>query len=599
MNNQLIKLRSILLLSFVFSSFAIFASNRISHKISMPEPHTHYFEVKTQVSLSKESSKQSFIDFKMAAWTPGSYLIREFAKNVESVSAQTNGKALSMQKINKNTWRVFLSKTSGISNVELSYRVYAYEMSVRTSFLDDSHGYINPASVLMYLNTLKNEAQEIEILPYKDFKKVSTALKEIGKFKYLAKNLDELIDSPIEIGNHKVFEFKVGQVPHQIAFYGPAKVDSAKFIADVQKMCETAQKVVGEHPSDHYLFIIHNLFRGGGGLEHLNSTTCQVSRGNYETDKGYKGILNLLAHEYFHLWNVKRIRPIALGPFDYENENYTHNLWFSEGITSYYADLISQRAGFISTTEYLTGLADEISAVENQPGNKVETVAESSWDAWIKYYRPNENSKNATISYYDKGSVLGGVLNLWIIQQTAGKKSLDDVFKYLYSNYYKKLQRGFTDAELEDAFTKTAGASAKSLFQNHIYGLFTPSYAGLFKAVGYQWTISNPGKVTPFLGLTVVNNRITQLLKGGPAYQFGLNVGDEILKVNNVNFEGVDKLISDKKPNDTVLFTIKRDGMERTMLITIVQSPIQNYVLNAEDNLSVEQKNLRKAWLGI
>ena len=599
MNNQLIKLRSILLLSFVFSSFAIFASNRISHKISMPEPHTHYFEVKTQVSLSKESSKQSFIDFKMAAWTPGSYLIREFAKNVESVSAQTNGKALSMQKINKNTWRVFLSKTSGISNVELSYRVYAYEMSVRTSFLDDSHGYINPASVLMYLNTLKNEAQEIEILPYKDFKKVSTALKEIGKFRYLAKNLDELIDSPIEIGNHKVFEFKVGQVPHQIAFYGPAKVDSAKFIADVQKMCETAQKVVGEHPSDHYLFIIHNLFRGGGGLEHLNSTTCQVSRGNYETDKGYKGILNLLAHEYFHLWNVKRIRPIALGPFDYENENYTHNLWFSEGITSYYADLISQRAGFISTTEYLTGLADEISAVENQPGNKVETVAESSWDAWIKYYRPNENSKNATISYYDKGSVLGGVLNLWIIQQTAGKKSLDDVFKYLYSNYYKKLQRGFTDAELEDAFTKTAGASAKSLFQNHIYGLVTPSYAGLFKAVGYQWTISNPGKVTPFLGLTVVNNRITQLLKGGPAYQFGLNVGDEILKVNNVNFEGVDKLISDKKPNDTVLFTIKRDGMERTMLITIVQSPIQNYVLNAEDNLSVEQKNLRKAWLGI
>jgi predicted metalloprotease with PDZ domain len=446
---------------------------------------------------------------------------------------------------------------------------------------------------------LKNEPQEIEILPFKDFKKVSTALKEIGKFKYLAKNLDELIDSPIEIGNHKVFEFKVGQVPHQIAFYGPAKIDSAKFIADVQKMCETAQKVVGEHPSDHYLFIIHNLFRGGGGLEHLNSTTCQVSRGNYETDKGYKGILNLLAHEYFHLWNVKRIRPIALGPFDYENENYTHNLWFSEGITSYYADLISQRAGFISTSEYLTGLADEISAVENQPGNKVETAAESSWDAWIKYYRPNENSKNATISYYDKGSVLGGVLNLWIIQQTAGKKSLDDVFKYLYFNYYKKLQRGFTDAELEDAFTKTAGSSAKSLFQNHIYGLVSPSYAGLFNAVGYQWKISNPGKETPFLGLTVVNNRITQLFKGGPAYQLGLNVGDEILKVNNANFEGVEKLVADKKPNDTVLFTIKRDGMERSFLLTIVQSPIQNYVLNAEGTLSEEQKKLRKTWLGI
>lgn len=599
MNNKLFYLKSTCLFSFLFLSFSLFSASRISHKIAMPEPHTHYFEVTTRVNLTKEMIAKSYVDFKMAAWTPGSYLIREFAKNVETVSANSNQRKLNVQKINKNTWRVSFNKENSASPIDLSYRVYANELSVRTSFLDDSHGYINPASVLMYVNELKNESQDVEILPFKDFKKVSTALKEINRFTFQAKNLDELIDSPIEIGNHKIFAFKVGNVPHEIAFYGPAKIDSVKFIADVKKMCETAQNVVGEHPCDHYLFIIHNLFRGGGGLEHLYSTTCQVSRGNYETDKGYKGILNLLAHEYFHLWNVKRIRPKALGPFDYENENYTHNLWLSEGITSYYADMISQRAGFINSSEYLTGLGEEISAVENQPGNQVESAAEASWDAWIKYYRPNENSKNSTISYYDKGSVLGSVLNLWIIQQSEGKKSLDDVFKYLYVTYYKKLQRGFTDAELEDAFTKIAGKSAKTIFDTYIYGLTTPNYEDIFNQVGYTWTNANAGKITPFLGFNVSNNRITQLFKGGPAYQYGLNVGDEILKVNNADFEGVDKLLANKKPNDAVLFTVKRDGIERNFMITIVQSPIRNFVLNPSNNVSDQQKAFRKVWLGI
>lgn len=598
MNIQQFRLKSFLMISILFSSISIFASARISHQVAMPEPHTHYFEVNTRIDFKGNMYKKMYVDVKMAAWTPGSYLIREFARNVESVSANAHGKSLKFQKINKNTWRIFLEKDLLDDVVEVKYKVYAFELSVRTSFLDDTHGYINPASVLMFVNDFKNESQELEIIPFKNFKKVSTALKEIGHFKYQAKNLDELIDSPIEIGNHTIYEFKVGSVPHQIAFYGPAKIDSAKFIKDVKKMSETAQNVVGDHPCDHYLFIIHNLHRGGGGLEHLYSTTCQVSRGNYETDKGYKGILNLLAHEYFHLWNVKRIRPKALGPFDYENENYTHNLWLSEGITSYYADLISLRSGLISNNEYLTGLAEEISAVENQPGNKVESAAESSWDAWIKYYRPNENSKNSSISYYDKGSVLGGILNLWIIQQSNGKNSLDDVFKYLYTNYYKKMQRGFTDAELEDAFSKVAGKSAKTIFEENIYGIKTPNYKDLFAAVGYQWSNANADKSIPFLGFSVANNRITQLYKGGPAYQYGLNVGDEILKVNSADFEGLDKLIANKKPNDAVLFTVKRDGIERNIMVTIAQSPIQSFVLTPVASLTESQSNLRKSWLG-
>ena len=311
---QNLKLKSfVLLLGIFLFSYPLFSSP-LSHVIKMPEPHTHYFEITTTVDLSNTSYKKPFVDLKMAAWTPGSYLIREFAKNLEAVKAEANGKSMPISKINKNTWRVALG--ASIKKIQVTYRVYAFELSVRTSFLDDSHGYINPANVLLYVNDFANLPHDIRIEPYKNFKVVSTALKETGKFTYQAKDLDELIDSPIEIGNHKVWDFKVNGIPHQIAFYGTTKVDSVKFIADVIKVCEEAQKVIGEHPCDHYLFIMHNIARGTGGLEHLYSTTCSVSRSAYESESGYQGILGLLAHEYFHLWNVKRIRPKSLGPFD-------------------------------------------------------------------------------------------------------------------------------------------------------------------------------------------------------------------------------------------------------------------------------------------
>lgn len=572
------------------------ASPVIRHEISMTAPHTHYFQVKTTVDLNQSHWNKSYIDFKMAAWTPGSYLIREFARNVESLSTVKNGSLIPVEKINKNTWRVHLSK--GQKQVIISYDVYAFEISVRTSFLDDTHGYINPASVLLYVHELAQQAQSVQINPHKSFQRISTALKQTASQTYEAKNLDELIDSPIEIGNHQVFQFKVGNIPHQIAFYGQAKVDTTKFIADVKKMCEEAARVIGQHPCDHYLFIIHNLQKGSGGLEHLYSTTCQVARAAYETENGYHGIIGLLSHEYFHLWNVKRIRPMALGPFDYENENYTHNLWLSEGMTSYYGALILQRSGQTTTEAYLKSVADEISSVENTPGNKVESAASASWDAWIKYYRPNENSRNSTVSYYSKGSVLGTVLNLWIIKQSNGKANLDDAFKYLYQNYYVKQQRGFTDAELENAFSFVAGTSAKTIFQQLVYGTVIPDYAGLLREVGYEWTDVNQGKTIPYLGFTVTAGKISAVLKGSTAYDHGLNVGDEVLKVNSDTFESVDKTLKDKNVGDTILFTIRRDGLERTLAIPVGKSNLSAFKISSMTDLTERQKALRLKWLG-
>ena len=591
-----LKLKSFVLsLGIFFFSYSLLASP-LSHLIKMPEPQTHYFEITTTVDLSNVSYKKSFVDFKMAAWTPGSYLIREFAKNLEAVKAEANGKPISISKINKNTWRVSLGAAT--KKIQVSYRVYAFELSVRTSFLDDSHGYINPASVLLYVNDFANLPQDINIEPYKNFKVVSTALKGTGKFTYQAKNLDELIDSPIEIGNHKVWDFKVNGIPHQIAFYGTTKVDSVKFVGDVTKVCEEAQKVVGEHPCDHYLFIMHNIGRGTGGLEHLYSTTCSVSRSAYESESGYQGILSLLAHEYFHLWNVKRIRPKSLGPFDYENENYTHNLWLSEGMTSYYSGVILQRMGKISNQDYANRIAAEISSVENTPGSHLESAADASWDAWIKYYRPNENSRNQTVSYYDKGSLLGYVLNAWIIKSTQGQKCMDDVFKYLYQAYYKKLNRGFTDAELEDAFSKVAGTSAKPLFESYVYGVQTPDYQNLFNEFGFTWSNTNEGKSIPYVGFTAVAGKIVSVYRGASAYVYGLNVGDEIVSANKANFEGLDKLLADKKVGDTILFSVKRDGLERTFVVPVQQSPMLAFSLTDQKTLNENQKKLRLKWLG-
>ena len=591
-----LKLKSFALsLGIFFFSYPLFSSP-LSHLIKMPEPQTHYFEITTTVDLSNVTYKKPFLDLKMATWTPGSYLIREFAKNVEAVKAEAYGKSVTISKINKNTWRVALGAAS--KKIQVTYRVYAFELSVRTSFLDDSHGYINPASVLLYVNDFSNIPQEIHIEPYKNFKVVSTALKGIGKFTYLAKNVDELIDSPIEIGNHKVWDFKVNGIPHQIAFYGTVKVDSMKFLADVTKVCEEAQKVVGEHPCDHYLFIMHNIGRGTGGLEHLYSTTCSVSRSAYESESGYQGILGLLAHEYFHLWNVKRIRPKTLGPFDYENENYTHNLWLSEGMTSYYSGVILQRMGKISNQGYANRIAAEISSVENTPGSHLESATEASWDAWIKYYRPNENSRNQTVSYYDKGSLLGYVLNAWIIKSTQGQKCIDDVFKYLYQTYYKKLNRGFTDAELEDAFSKVAVASAKPIFESYIYGVQTPNYQNLFNEFGFTWSNTNEGKSIPYLGFTAVAGKIISVYRGASAYMNGLNVGDEIVSANKANFEGVDKLLADKKVGDTILFIVKRDGLERSFMVPVQQSPILAFSLIDQKTLTDNQKKLRLKWLG-
>ncbi len=564
-------------------------SASINYEVNMSEPHTHYFEV----NISITDYKKDYFDIQMPVWAPGSYLIREFSKNVENFKSFSNGKEIKATQLNKNTWRIF---SSNAANVKVSYLVYANEMSVRTSFIDASHGYFNGSSMFMFVDELKNQPTTLTINPYKDWKKVSTSLKKTNdtQFKYEAPDYDILVDSPVEIGNHETFSFTAAGVTHNIAMYGKGNYDIEKLKVDMPKVIEAATDVFGENPNKEYTFIIHNLTKGSGGLEHLSSTTLQVNRWTYEGED-YKGFLSLVAHEYFHLWNVKRIRPDALGPFDYNNENYTDLLWVMEGFTSYYDELLLYRAGIYTEDEITRKFAGSINSIENQPGNKVMSAAESSFNAWIKGYRPNENSYNTSISYYTKGSVIANMLDLMIAESTKGKKSLDDVMKFLYQEYYKKQGRGFNITEMRTAVEKVSGLDLKSFFDKYIFGTETFDYKTVFNYANYDMLIMDNKRMN--IGVSLSNNYIKSVTRNTSAYTGGLNVGDEILAVNGFRFDGsFSEFTNNKKVGDKIAILISRDDIIQTIEVPLIESSStsHNLIKKDESENAVYKKWLRK-----
>ncbi|ADB38082.1 M61 family metallopeptidase [Spirosoma linguale] len=581
------------------------ATPTVTYVLSMPEPQTHYFEVEMQlknVAAATNAKKNGYVDIKMPVWTPGSYLIREYAKNVEAFTASAGGKTVPSEKIRKNAWRV----QSTDDNLTIKYRVYANELTVRTSFVDADHGYVTPAGVFMYHDALKNIPLRVVVQPYKDWKNVATGLEPVAdqSYTYEAADFDILVDSPIEIGNHTTFTFTASNVPHSVSMFGDVNYNEKQLAADYKRVCEAAATVVGEHPCKHYTFIVHHIPPGGGGLEHLNSTTLETTRNAYSTEANYKRFLSLVAHEYFHLWNVKRIRPVALGPFDYENENYTHMLWLSEGCTSFYQEYILRRAGFHSPESYLNLVASSITDIENQPGTRVQSAAESSWDAWIKGYRPNENSSNTTISYYSKGSVLGTLLNLAILGGSNGERNMDDLMRLLYSEYYKKQKRGFTDDEFRKAAEQVAGRKLDDFFNIGVNSAEPINYNTYLEPVGMQLINVAARTQDGFLGAatTVANGKatISSVRRGSAAYQDGLNVGDEVISVDGFRVgDDLLRFVSGRRVGDKLLVLVNRAGQLREIPVTLTQNPLASYRIEPLSNQTAAQKALYAKWLYI
>lgn len=573
---------------------------KIGFEVSFTEPQAHYAEVQMDLSgLDKD-----YIDLKMPVWTPGSYLVREFARNIEGFTASSDGKALRFEKVRKNTWRIYSNKAG---QVRVNYRVYAFEISVRTAFIDESHAFLSSSGIFLYPDGMLNLPSTVQIRPYSGWKSVSTGLEPVpGKaFTYTAANFDILFDSPIEVGNQDIFEFTASGVKHEVAMYGSGNYDKERLKKDMATIVEQATAIYGENPNKHYTFIVHNFQQGGGGLEHLNSTVLGSTRDGYSDEKKYKEFLALVAHEYYHLWNVKRLRPKALGPFDYDNENYTTNLWVAEGFTSYYENKLLLRSGFNNTQQTVQNLADAISVVMNTPGSKVQSAAEASYDAWIKAYRPNENSGNSTISYYNKGEIIGMLMDIEIARATKGKKNLDDVMKAMYDEYYKKQQRGYTDAEFKAMVEKISGISFSPFWDKYVNGTAEIEYEKYFGYAGVTVKDLYKGNQTPYLGAASKRVEgsvvITKVIRGTAAWDGGLNVNDEVLSVEGLPVEAaIDKMyvITSRKPGDLITIMVRRDGLIKTIGLRLKANPNVKIEATIDPAASPEQVAVRKGWLG-
>jgi predicted metalloprotease with PDZ domain len=573
-------------------------NTNITYIVSFAEAQAHYADVEMKVT----GLKQNTLELKMPVWTPGSYLVREFAKNIETLSVTANGKPLYAQKIRKNIWQL---NTQGIASVIVKYRVYAFEISVRTSFIDASHAFLSSPDIFLYPGNMLHAPATIHIIPYKGWTTVSTSLEKVNgdAFTRYSPDFDILFDSPIEVGTQDVFGFDVDGVKYEVAMVGGGKYDKERLKNDLTKIVAQEVAIFGENPNKHYTFIVHNALKGGGGLEHLSSTTLGGSRDAYATEVGYQNFLSLAAHEHFHLWNVKRLRPIVLGPFDYDNENYTTNLWIAEGFTAYYQDIIVRRTQLYTPDNYLDVLVDDINQLENIPGAKVQTLSQSSYDAWIKAYRPNENSVNTGISYYTKGAIVALMLDLEIINNSKGKSSLDDVMKYMYNEYYKTKQRGYTDGEFKQGVEQFAGENLDDFYNKYINGLTQVPYDKYLAYAGYKTTNTLADNNEAYLGITQIPLTprviVATVQRGSAAWIDGINVNDEIIAIDNKPLPETANIIADKKPGDKIEVTVIRDGLTVILPVTLLKSTKVKYKIEELPNVSAEQLAVRKKWLSL
>ncbi len=583
------------------------APPEIAYSVGMSRPATHLLEVEMRFKWGQMPDKA---ELKMAVWTPGSYLVREYARHVLDFAVKdASGANLAWRKINKNTWQI---DTKGGKEIVATYRVYANELTVRTNELNADHGFWNNAATLMFVKDQLKTSSTVTVRPFGDWK-IATGLPKVdGQTNtFRAENVDVLFDSPFEVSNFKEIGFDVEGKHHRIIFSGDGNYDMAKCAADTAKIVEEAYKIFGELPYNDYTFILN--LRGGGGLEHLNSTALQASPFSFKSESRYKGFLGLVAHEYFHAFNVKRIRPDALGPFDYENENYTKLLWVAEGGTEYYSNLLLRRAGLISDKEFLSDKAKAIKALQERPGRFETSLEDASFDAWIKQYRPDENAVNNQISYYDKGEIVNMMLDITIRAASNGAKSEDDVMRYLYNEYFKKQARGYTNEEFQKAAELMAGKSLDDFFSKYVRGTTDIDYTAIVGAIGLKLATKD-GDGKAYLGADTVEDNgrlnIRSIPVETPAYEYGLNTGDQIVAIDGYRANQtvpavtgrapqtfLQTYMAERKPNDKVRFTVFRFDVLREIVVTLGSDTRKEYSFVALPDATDSQKKLYHDYL--
>jgi predicted metalloprotease with PDZ domain len=582
----------------------------IRYRLILAEPEKHVVRVEATIYGVAENPT---LDLCLPVWTPGSYLVREYAQFLSRVQVTgDDGRPRAVRKVEKARWTVDCQNTNSL---HVSYEVYGHDLGVRNNHIDATHAFFTPTAVMLYPEGRLGDAVEVEVVA-PDGWEVFTQLKrpmDAHAF-FVAEDFDELYDSPIEVGPHEAFEFEACGVKHTVVFWGRGNHDVARLKRDMPPIVEANAAVFGgKLPYDHYLTIV--LLTDGvfGGLEHRRSTALMFPRHEFSDGKGsldapitddhYLGFLALFAHEHFHTWHVKRIRPVALGPFDYQNENYTRDIWTIEGVTNYYNDLTLLRAGLIDGKKFLAMQADNIKRLESVPGRLAQSLEESSFDAWIRLYRPHENNLNSTVSYYLKGHVVAGMLDAYLRGTTAGAKGLDDVLKYLWTHYAG--ERGYPEAKFDELVFEATGVEVGHVFDRWVRRAEELDYEAAFELVGVKLKRGHgDAGAAPWLGLQTKAEGDRLVISGvradGPSAG-KLSPGDELVAIDGfkVTPSNLVERLRVAGVGRKVSCHVFRYGVLGEATVAVAAEPWTKYELKLLPEATEAALDARQAWIGV
>jgi predicted metalloprotease with PDZ domain len=595
------------------------------YRVKLARPNAHLFEVKLSIPEPDPDGQR----LSLPAWIPGSYMIRDFAKNIVRLSANSGAGPLAHRKLDKSSWQ--LAPATG--PVTVVYEVYAWDLSVRSAHFDTTHAYFNGTSLFLQVRGQEKRRCIVEIdgdgSPEVEGWQVATSMASLpcppalmGRFQ--ADAYADLIDHPVEIGKLARIDFDVADVTHGIAIYGRQNADLRRLAGDLTRICRQHVKLFGELPVDRYLFLVMTVGEGYGGLEHGHSTSLLCSRkelpapGEAAVSKEYRRFLGLCSHEYFHLWNVKRIQPEVLQNPSLAEEVHTTLLWVFEGFTSYYDELALVRSGCIDAESYLELLAETVTRVMRSPGRFKQSVAESSFDAWTKFYKQDENAPNAIVSYYGKGALVALALDLTLRLETGNRCSLDDMMRVLWSDYGKP-GLGVSEGTVEGIAESVSGLDLQAFFRHAVHGTEDLPLAELLARIGVELRL-RPAKAPDDFGGVFKDDAepparpnhlgvrlkpgsavITHVIEGGAAWNAGLSAGDELLAVDGIRTNGANltELIKYKEPaRDVVVHLFRRDELMQFPL-RVQPAPEDTCELRLMDDISEPVRALRDDWLGL
>ncbi|MEJ5998992.1 PDZ domain-containing protein [Paucibacter sp. AS307] len=592
----------------------------VHYQIEIADAQAHLFRV--TLTLAAPAAEQAF---SLPVWIPGSYMVREFSRHLSGLRARQGQRELAVQQTSKCAWQV---RCSGRAALVLSYQVYAFDTSVRAAFLDTERGFFNGTSLCLRVHGREHEAHGIELAGLLPGWQVATGMRAgRGKASYEAADYDELVDHPFELGKFWRGQFSAAGVPHEFVVAGAYPIlDGERLLRDAQRICEAqinfwhgdhkpgkrVGKPAGKPPFERYVFLLNAVDDSYGGLEHRASTALIAARrdlprlGQAELSEGYVRLLGLISHEYFHTWNVKRLRPDVFASFDYGQENYTQLLWFFEGFTSYYDELFLVRSGLIDEARYLKLLASTFSGVLAAPGRKHQSVAQSSFDAWVKYYRQDENTPNAVVSYYTKGSMVAMALDLALrsADQPSGcSVHLDALMRLLWQRSGGGGPIG--EADIMAAVTELGGAALAQDLTLWVHGTDDLPLPALLERFGLRWA-ADKASLAQRIGLRVSEENgsivVKQVLQGSAALAAGFCAGDEILACNGWRLRKLEDALLCLQPERLAQmeWLVVRDQRVLTLLLHLPtgEAAATPVALSPEAKAPARALSLRRAWLG-